>query len=192
MNYFRKTSIPSGSTNDLLGLEAAKDFGKVDNTRKNVESSVKLPTYDDVLLAEKALKGRIHRTRILTSETLDDQLTQLAHEHQDLGPEYTDKKVQLFMKCENEQKAGSFKIRGAFNTLSRFTEEQRKQGVLAYSAGNHAQGVALSSKILGMKATIIMPKDSPALKVDATRGYGADIIFVDRFKEDIDAFVKSK
>ena len=94
------------------------------------------------------------------------------------------------MKCENEQKAGSFKIRGAFNTLSRFTEEQKRQGVLAYSAGNHAQGVALSSKILGMEATIIMPKDSPALKVDATRGYGADIIFVDRFKEDIDAFVK--
>lgn len=129
---------------------------------------------------------------MLTSTTMNDQLTQLARQHQHLSDDQLDKKIELFIKCENEQKAGSFKIRGAFNTLSRFTDEQKKYGVLAYSAGNHAQGVALSSRLLGMKATIIMPKDSPALKVDATRGYGAEIVFVDRFKEDIDAFVKQR
>ncbi len=84
---------------------------------------------------------------------------------------------QVFFKCENFQRAGAFKFRGALNTLTQLTQEERDRGVIAHSSGNHAQAVALAASLSGMKATIVMPKNSPKVKVDATRGYGAEIVF---------------
>jgi threo-3-hydroxy-L-aspartate ammonia-lyase len=85
---------------------------------------------------------------------------------------------------------GAFKFRGGFNALSKFTKKQRKGGVVAFSSGNHAQAIALSAKLLGIKATIIMPLDAPALKIAATKGYGATVIMYDRYKEDREAIGK--
>ena len=93
----------------------------------------------------------------------------------------------MVVKCENLQRTGAFKFRGAFNALSRFTPEQRRAGVVAYSSGNHAQAVALAARILEIPATIVMPHDAPAVKLAATRGYGAEVIGYDRFTEDREA-----
>ena len=90
----------------------------------------------------------------------------------------------VFFKCENLQRAGSFKIRGALNKLLLLTATERARGVVAYSSGNHAQGVALAARMVGTTAIICMPTDAPALKVEATRGYGAEIVFYDRLKDD--------
>lgn len=90
----------------------------------------------------------------------------------------------VFFKCENLQRAGSFKIRGALNKLLTLTAEERRRGVVAFSSGNHAQGVALAARIVGTTAVIVMPTDAPALKVAATRGYGAEVVFYDRQTED--------
>ena len=90
-------------------------------------------------------------------------------------------------KCENLQRVGAFKFRGALNALSRFTPEQRRAGVVAYSSGNHAQAVALAARILSVPATIVMPHDAPAAKVAATLGYGAEVVRYDRFTEDREA-----
>ncbi len=95
--------------------------------------------------------------------------------------------AEFFFKCENFQRVGAFKFRGAFNALSRFDDEQKKAGVIAYSSGNHAQAIALSAKLLGFPATIVMPTDAPSAKVAATRGYGAEIVAYDRYSEDRDA-----
>ena len=128
------------------------------------------PTFDDVQAAAKRLQGVAHRTPVLRSSTLD-KLT---------GAEF-------FFKCENFQRMGAFKFRGGYNALSQFTPEQAKRGALAFSSGNHAQAVALSAHILGMPAVIVMPQDAPAAKLDATRGYGAEVITYDRFTEDREA-----
>jgi threonine dehydratase len=93
----------------------------------------------------------------------------------------------VFFKCENLQRAGAFKIRGALNKLLALTDEERKRGVVGFSSGNHAQGVALAAKLTGASAIILMPTDAPALKVAATRGYGAEVIFYDRQTEDREA-----
>jgi threonine dehydratase len=95
--------------------------------------------------------------------------------------------AQLFFKCENFQRMGAFKFRGAYNALAQFTPEQRKSGVCAFSSGNHAQGVALSAQLLGIPAAIVMPLDSPAVKMTATRGYGAEVIPYDRYTQDREA-----
>lgn len=129
-----------------------------------------LPTYDDVLAAAGRLAGQAHRTPVLTSTTADAALG-----------------AQLFFKCENFQRMGAFKFRGAFNALSRFDAAQRQAGVVAFSSGNHAQAVALSARLLGIGATILMPHDAPAAKVAATRGYGAQVVTYDRYTEDRDA-----
>jgi threo-3-hydroxy-L-aspartate ammonia-lyase len=123
--------------------------------------------FDDITQASARLNGVAHRTPVLTSRTADD----LAG-------------AQLFFKCENFQRMGAFKFRGAYNALAQFTPEQRKAGVCAFSSGNHAQGIALSAQILGMPAAIVMPLDSPAVKMAATRGYGAEVITYDRYTED--------
>jgi threonine dehydratase len=122
--------------------------------------------FSEVEQAAARIKGVTHRTPVLTSRTAD----QLA-------------RAQLFFKCENFQRAGAFKFRGAYNAISRFTDEQRRAGVLTYSSGNHAQAIALSASLLGISAAIIMPHDAPALKVAATRDYGAEVIVYDRYKE---------
>lgn len=124
----------------------------------------------DVQEAQRRLKGRVHRTPILTSRTTDARTG-----------------FHVYFKCENLQRAGSFKIRGATNKLLTLTAEERQRGVVAFSSGNHAQGVALASKLLDVPATIVMPTDAPAIKVAATRGYGAEVIFYDREKEDREA-----
>ena len=126
--------------------------------------------YKDVAAAHERLRGVAHRTPVMRSQTADD-LTG----------------AQLFFKCENFQRMGAFKFRGAYNALARFTPEQRKLGVCAFSSGNHAQGVALSARLLGIPAAIVMPKDSPSVKMAATRGYGAEVIVYDRYTEDREA-----
>ncbi|CBJ35854.1 threo-3-hydroxy-L-aspartate ammonia-lyase [Ralstonia solanacearum] len=127
-------------------------------------------TYDDVVAAHARLQGQAHRTPVLTSSTAN-ALT---------GAE-------LFFKCENFQRMGAFKFRGAYNALSQFTPEQRKAGVITFSSGNHAQAIALSARLLGMRSVIVMPKDAPAIKVEATRGYGGEVVFYDRYTEDREA-----
>lgn len=132
-----------------------------------------LPTYADVEAAAARIDGFAHRTPVHTSRTLNELV----------GGE-------VFVKCENFQRMGAFKFRGAFNALSKFSPEQRKAGVVAFSSGNHAQGIALSAKILGMPATIVMPHDAPAAKVAATKGYGANVVVYDRYCEDREAIGK--
>ncbi|WP_134550003.1 threo-3-hydroxy-L-aspartate ammonia-lyase, partial [Pseudomonas aeruginosa] len=92
--------------------------------------------------------------------------------------------AEVFFKCENLQRMGAFKFRGAFNALSRFSAEQRAAGVVAFSSGNHAQAIALSARLLGIPATIVMPADAPAVKIEATRGYGGQVVLYDRYTED--------
>ncbi|MDQ0395991.1 threo-3-hydroxy-L-aspartate ammonia-lyase [Labrys monachus] len=129
-----------------------------------------LPTYEDVVAAAARLAGHAHRTPVMTSRTTDEESG-----------------ASLFFKCENLQRMGAFKFRGAFNALSRFDERQRRAGVVAFSSGNHAQAIALSARLLGMPATIVMPQDAPGAKVAATRGYGGTVVFYDRYTEDREA-----
>jgi len=136
-------------------------------------ASSALPTYEDVAAAARRIEGHAHRTPVLRSTTAD-ALTG----------------AKLFFKCENFQRMGAFKFRGAFNALSRFTPEQKRAGVIAFSSGNHAQAVALSAKLLGMPAVILMPLDAPSAKLEATRGYGAEVITFDRYKVDREALTK--
>jgi threonine dehydratase len=131
------------------------------------------PTYEDVAAAARRIEGHAHRTPVLRSTTAD-ALTGAS----------------LFFKCENFQRMGAFKFRGAFNALSKFTPEQKRAGVIAFSSGNHAQAVALSAKLLGIPAVILMPLDAPAAKLAATRGYGAEVITFDRYKVDREALTK--
>jgi threonine dehydratase len=126
-----------------------------------------IPTYADVEAAAQRLKGHAHRTPVLTSRRVDEELG-----------------LRLVVKCENFQRMGAFKFRGAFNALSLFSDEQRRAGVVTYSSGNHAQAIALASRILGIPATIVMPHDAPALKVAATKGYGAEVVVYHRYSED--------
>jgi threonine dehydratase len=132
-----------------------------------------LPTFDDVLAAAGRIRGHAHRTPVLRSATADALLG-----------------AQLFFKCENLQRMGAFKFRGAFNALSRFSDEQKRRGVIAFSSGNHAQAIALSARLLAMPAVIVMPQDAPAAKVAATRGYGAEVITYDRYTQDREALTQ--
>ena len=134
---------------------------------------MQLPTYDDVTAAAARLEGHAHRTPVLQSTTANERWG-----------------AQFFFKCENFQRMGAFKFRGAFNALSRFDAAQRKGGVIAFSSGNHAQAIALSARLLSMPAVIVMPKDAPAAKVAATKGYGAEVVMYDRFTEDREAVTK--
>ena len=134
---------------------------------------MQLPTYDDVIAAAARLEGHAHRTPVLRSSTANERW----------GAEF-------FFKCENFQRMGAFKFRGAFNALSKFDATQRKGGVIAFSSGNHAQAIALSARLLQMPAVIVMPKDAPAAKVAATKGYGAEVVMYDRFTEDREALTK--
>jgi threonine dehydratase len=134
---------------------------------------MKLPTYDDVTAAARRIEGFAHRTPVLRSATADTLLG-----------------AKLYFKCENFQRMGAFKFRGAFNALSKFTPEQKRAGVIAFSSGNHAQAIALAARLLGMPAVILMPLDAPAAKLEATRGYGAEVITFDRYAVDREALTK--
>jgi threonine dehydratase len=122
--------------------------------------------YSDVADAAERLAGHAHRTPVMTSRTVNERTG-----------------AEVFFKCENFQRMGAFKFRGAYNAMSRLSPEDRRRGVLAYSSGNHAQAVALAGKMLGVRVTIVMPADAPAVKIDATRGYGAEIVLYDKNKE---------
>jgi threo-3-hydroxy-L-aspartate ammonia-lyase len=129
--------------------------------------------FKDIEAAAARIKGVAHRTPVLTSRTLDELLG-----------------AQVFMKAENLQRMGAFKFRGGYNSINALSDEERSRGVVAFSSGNHAQAVALAAKLHGCKATIVMPHDAPALKLAATRGYGAEVVIYDRYKEDRSAIGK--
>ena len=124
-------------------------------------------SYRDVVAAHERIVGVVHRTPILTSRTVDEAVN-----------------ARVFFKCENFQRAGAFKFRGAYNALVQLPPEQRAAGVVAFSSGNHAQAVALAAKLLGIKSVMVMPRDAPASKMAATRDYGAEIVLYDRYLED--------
>ena len=141
----------------------------------------KLPTFDDVIAAARRLDGHAHRTPVLTSSTANTALG-----------------ASVFFKCENFQRMGAFKFRGAFNAMALLDATHHKAGVVCFSSGNHAQAVALSGQLLGIATTILMPLDAPPLKVAATRGYvdancdgGGEVILYDRFKDDREAMMHS-
>ncbi|MGC1381378.1 MAG: pyridoxal-phosphate dependent enzyme, partial [Candidatus Baltobacteraceae bacterium] len=120
-------------------------------------------TFEDVRAAAQRLAGVAHRTPVVRSQSFDLRAG-----------------ARVLMKCENLQRMGAFKFRGAYNFLSLLTPEERKRGVVAFSSGNHAQGVALAARLLGVPATIVMPSDAPAVKLAATREYGAEVVFYER------------
>ena len=120
-------------------------------------------TFADIEAAHQRLVGIANKTPVMTSRTVN---------------ELTD--TQVFFKCENFQRMGAFKFRGAYNALSQLSEPQKQQGVLTFSSGNHAQAIALSGQLLNIPTTIVMPKDAPVVKLAATRGYGAEVLLYDR------------
>ena len=131
------------------------------------------PLIERLLEARARLAGVAHRTPVMTSRTLD-RLTG----------------ARVFLKCENLQRMGAFKFRGAWNMISRLPDEVRRRGVVAFSSGNHAQAVALVARLHGIPATIVMPSTAPAPKVEATRGYGAELVFYDQMGEARDALAE--
>jgi len=132
-----------------------------------------LPTYEDVVRASETLAGVAHRTPVMTSSTADALVG-----------------AQVFFKCENFQRMGAFKFRGGYNAIARLTPSQRDAGVVTFSSGNHAQAIALASRLLGVRATIIMPHDAPAAKRAATEGYGGRVVTYDRYTDDREAVAR--
>jgi len=130
-------------------------------------------TLDDVRAAAARIAGHVHRTPVMTSRTADAVAG-----------------ARLFFKCETFQRVGAFKARGAFSRLTLLSPEEKRRGVVAFSSGNHAQAVALAARDLGVPSTIVMPDDAPALKLAATRGYGAEVILYDRRNEDREAIAR--
>ncbi|AIU88676.1 threo-3-hydroxy-L-aspartate ammonia-lyase [Pectobacterium odoriferum] len=130
-------------------------------------SDLRLPTYDDVVAAAERIDGYANKTPVMTSRTVNDAFG-----------------AELFFKCENLQRMGAFKFRGAMNALLQFSDEQKAAGVVTFSSGNHAQAIALAAKLLGIPATIVMPHDAPAAKVAATRGYSGNVVEYNRYTED--------
>jgi threonine dehydratase len=125
---------------------------------------------EDVRAAARRIEGVAHRTPVAASRTLDGRTG-----------------ASVLLKCENLQRVGAFKFRGAYNRLSSLSPEQLARGVVAYSSGNHAQAVSLAAKLLGASATILMPEDTPAAKREATEGYGAEVVTYDRYSQDREA-----
>ena len=132
-----------------------------------------LPNYEDIVRASETLAGVAHRTPVLTSSTADARIG-----------------AQVFFKCENFQRMGAFKFRGGYNAIARLTPSQREAGVVTFSSGNHAQAVALAARLLGVRATIIMPLDAPAAKRAATEGYGGQVVTYDRYTDDREAVAR--
>jgi threonine dehydratase len=129
-----------------------------------------LPTFADIESAAQQIAGVALRTPVVTSRTVNARVG-----------------AEVFFKCENLQRAGAFKFRGAYNALSRLSDADRRRGVVAFSSGNHAQAVALAGQLLGIPCVIVMPIDAPAVKRDATRDYGAEIVLYDRHQDDREA-----
>ncbi|WP_353980543.1 threo-3-hydroxy-L-aspartate ammonia-lyase [Salinicola endophyticus] len=123
--------------------------------------------YDDVVAAHRRLAGIAHHTPVLRSATADARSGAVLH-----------------FKAEHLQRVGAFKFRGGYNAISQFDRDQRVAGVIAFSSGNHAQAIALSARLHGIRAVIVMPEDAPAIKIAATRGYGAEVVLYDRYTQD--------
>ena len=132
-----------------------------------------LPTFADVESAAKQIAGAAHKTPVATSRTINTRTG-----------------AELFFKCENLQRAGAFKFRGAYNALSRLDADERRRGVVTFSSGNHAQAIALAGQVLGIPRVIVMPSDAPAVKRIATEGYGGEVVLYDRDTEDREAIGK--
>jgi threonine dehydratase len=128
---------------------------------------------NDVRAAGARLRGVARRTPVFTSATLDARMG-----------------ARIFLKCENFQRGGAFKFRGAYNRIAQLSPGERRRGVVAFSSGNHAQGVALAAKLLEVPATIVMPSDAPPVKLSATRGYGAEVVLYDRASQDRNALAR--
>ena len=128
-------------------------------TRVSSSNALTVLGLDDVRAAAARIRGHVHRTPLLPSQSLSERIG-----------------AEVRLKCENLQRAGSFKVRGAMNALLQLSDDERRRGVVAFSSGNHAQGVALAAKTLGIRATIVMPENSVASKVAATQGYGAEVV----------------
>jgi threo-3-hydroxy-L-aspartate ammonia-lyase len=131
---------------------------------------VTLPSFADVESAAQQIAGAAHRTPVATSRTVNTRTG-----------------AEVFFKCENLQRAGAFKFRGAYNALSRLSTDQRKRGVVTFSSGNHAQAIALAGQLLDIPRVIVMPSDAPAVKRTATEGYGGEVVLYDRDTEDREA-----
>jgi threonine dehydratase len=129
-----------------------------------------LPTYADVESAAAQIAGAAHRTPVATSRTIDERTG-----------------AEVFFKCENLQRGGAFKFRGAYNALSRLSGDERRRGVVTFSSGNHAQAIALAGRVLDIPRVIVMPSDAPAVKRVATEGYGGEVVLYDREHEDREA-----
>jgi threo-3-hydroxy-L-aspartate ammonia-lyase len=130
-------------------------------------------SFEEIVAASRRIAGHAHRTPVLRSRSADQRVG-----------------AEVFFKCENFQRVGAFKFRGAFNALSQFSPDQRRAGVVSSSSGNHAQAIALAAKLLGIPATIVMPRDAPAVKANATRGYGAEVVSYDRHTGDREAIAR--
>ncbi|WP_084726825.1 threo-3-hydroxy-L-aspartate ammonia-lyase [Ensifer aridi] len=133
-------------------------------------TALRYPTFEDVRAARMRISGIAHRTPVLTSRTANEIA-----------------KAALFFKAENMQRAGAFKFRGAYNAIAALDAASRKNGVIAFSSGNHAQALAYAARLHGVSATIVMPRDAPAIKVAATQGYGAEVVYYERYTEDREA-----
>src|SRR3954469_18865850 len=129
-----------------------------------------LPTFADIESAAKQIAGVAHKTPVATSRAINQRTG-----------------AELFFKCENLQRAGAFKFRGAYNALSRLDADARRRGVVSFSSGNHAQAIALAGQVLDVPRVIVMPSDAPAVKRIATEGYGGEVVLYDRDKEDREA-----
>lgn len=123
-------------------------------------------TYDDVVAAHERIAGVAHRTPVFTSSTANRMTG-----------------AELFFKAESLQRMGAFKFRGAYNAISKLDDAGKRGGVIAYSSGNHAQAIALAANLLGAPSTIVMPEDAPAVKIEATKGYGAEVVLYDRYSQ---------
>lgn len=136
-------------------------------TSTTASSTLRIPTFDDVKAARQRISGIAHVTPVLTSRTADAMAG-----------------AGLFFKAENLQRGGAFKFRGAYNSIAALEPAVRRNGVVAFSSGNHAQALAYAAQLFGVSAIIVMPQDTPAMKVAATKGYGAEVVFFDRYTED--------
>ncbi len=138
-----------------------------------VQNTPALPTFDDIVAAAERLRGQAHRTPVMHGRSFDAEAG-----------------MEVYFKCEQFQRGGAFKFRGAYNKIASLPAEERARGIIAFSSGNHAQAVALSARIFGVPAVICMPTDAPTVKVEATRGYGAEIVRYDRFTQDREALAR--
>ena len=156
----------------MPGISVARyQDGFMTNFTALLDDAQSLPVaYGDIVAASQSLAGNAHRTPVLTSRTVDERAG-----------------AAVFFKCENLQRGGAFKFRGAYNALSRLSPEQGRRGVVAYSSGNHAQAVALAGKLLGIAAVIVMPDDAPAVKAEGARGYGAEVVLYNRERDSREA-----